>query len=314
MNLYISSFKMKAERIILLLILIILGILMVNILRKESDFSDSERKQFWISKTHSKRKYPVVFAGDSRIYRGISPSEFEKNFENLEAMNLGYSSLGYHLEYLKFLENRLDTNADTSIIIFGISPDSFSKKGFRAESFMREKYERKKEEILVYTYLYPFQKYFLPFDIDRILPGEKKSSGNPNYIQTLHSDGWIESHWLESDTSFYLNWIHNSWKNNSYDEAQTQIFLRKVNEWTTRGIKVAGFRTPATKSVMALEDSLSGFNLGAFRSDFENAGGKWIETEPTRYSTYDGNHLEHGSALKLSSDIALAIKEIYFHH
>ncbi len=311
-NSSIFNFSMKKERSIYLFLLVILGIIMANILRDDADLAEIENKRFWIRKTHSKDQYPILFGGDSRIYRGISPAEFEKELPGMKAINLGYSSLGYNLEYLKFMENRLDRSAEMKIIVLGISPDPFSKKGFRAESFFRERDGRKKEEIIQYLHFYQFNKLFLPFDFESIISGDVKKKSELNYQMTYHPDGWIESHWLKSDTTFYLSWINSSWQNNLYDEVNTAIFLRKVKEWTDNGIKVAAFRTPAVQSVMFLEDSLSGFPVDEFKARLIEAGGDWIDIDPHNYSTYDGNHVEHESALRLSRNLADAIRKLYF--
>lgn len=302
---------MAKERTIYAILLVLIGALLVNLFRDEADMMPFQNKRFWIVKTHSQKQYPVVFGGDSRIYRGISPDAFEDEFPGMTGVNLGYSAMGYHPEYMDFLEKRLDPDADQPLIVLGISAHPFTRKGFQARNFFWEKNGRKKEEIMQYMYFYNLNRLFAPFDIMEVFSGSRKKKADMNLQVTYHFNGWMESHELKPDTTFYNRRYLNAFRDNQFDEVQTEGFLRKIREWRDEGILVVGFRTPASYTLQHLEDSLSGFSVEEFRQEFEACGGYWIEVDPGSYQTYDGNHLEHGSAVKFSRDLADAIRELY---
>ena len=62
--------------------------------------------------------------------------------------------------------------------------------------------------------------------------------------------------------------------------------------------------------MVELEKELSGFNQAEFVDAFKEAGGIWIDIDPTAYDSFDGSHLQSQSALELSRDLALKIYEI----
>jgi len=312
---------MKKERIIYVLLLVIAGAGLVNLLRDEADMLPFENKRYWILKTHSEKKFPVVFGGDSRIYRGISPDDFAAEFKSessenqgrsmpdMSGVNLGYSANGYHPEYMDFLEKRLDMKAEQPVIVLGISAHPFSRIGMKARNYFWEKNGRKKEEIIQYMHFYRLNKLFAPFDIMDLLYGVRQKKSQSNLQLTYHFNGWMESHELKPDTTFYNRRYNNAFTNNLYDSLGTEGFFKRVSEWTGKGITVVGFRTPVSHTLTHLEDSLSGFSVPEFRQQFEAHGGKWVEVDRSKYLTYDGNHLEHESAIRFSRDLAKSVQQ-----
>ncbi len=301
---------MKRERIIYVLLLVAVYVVLVQLIREEPDMVAYKNDKFWITKTFSEKTYPVVFGGDSRVYRGISPAEFEDEFPGMEGVNLGYSSNGYHPEYMKFMHSRLDKSAESPVIALGISPFNFSKRGSRSDHYKQQRNDRKKEEIIQYMYFYNFTRFFQPVDFLKTFGLEKKIDGFWNYRLIYHFDGWMESYYLQPDSLKMLNSYKVTFTDNEYNEESLGMLCRQVRKWTDEGITVVAFRTPATHGVRVLEDSLSGFLINPFISQFQDAGGNWIEVDRTKYNTYDGSHLDHISALQFSRDLAIDIREI----
>jgi hypothetical protein len=119
----------KKERIIYLSVLVLIFVTAITLFRNEKSVLSVENKRYWINKTFSKETFPVVLAGDSLVFRGLSPEAFEEEWPGMSAVNLGYSSNGYHPQYMNFLEERLDKNATYPVIVLGISAHCFSRNG-----------------------------------------------------------------------------------------------------------------------------------------------------------------------------------------
>lgn len=225
-------------------------------------------------------------------------------------VNLGYSSNGFHPEYLDFVESRLNKNAKSPVIVLGISPHNFSKRESASEHFRLERHERKKEEIIQYMYFYKLSRSLAPLNILETFRGKDYQTVAPNYQQIYHFDGWMESFFLQADTMKLVPVFSVTTPNTIYIEDAAGMFIRQVEKWTGDGIKVVSFRTPAGSIITHLEDSLSGFNELFFKEQFIEAGGDWIEFDARRYHTYDGSHLDHESALLFSRDLAGEISKI----
>lgn len=301
---------MRRERTIYALLLLTVFIVFIQLFRDEPDMVDYKKDKFWITKTHSGKTYPIVFGGDSRVYRGISPADFEDEFPSMAGVNLGYSSNGYHPEYMKFMESRLDKSAESPVIALGISPFNFSQRGSRSDHYRSERDRRKKEEIIQSMYFYNFNRSFEPMNILETFSFKKEGIDMPNQQIVYHFDGWMESYNLKPDSTNMLKSYTVTFTDNGYNEESLNMLCRQVNKWTGDGITVVAFRTPSTHAVRVLEDSLSGFLISSFIRQFENAGGNWIEVDRTKYQTYDGSHLDHLSAKQFSRDLAVEVRGI----
>lgn len=301
--------SVKKERILYLLFLVIAASILIQAFKDPATLTSLEVKRYWINKTHAKKEFPVVFGGDSRIYRGISPDAFAAEYPMLSAVNLGYSSNGFHPEYLDFLEERLDEHAENKVIVLGISPHNFTDRGFKSEHYISEKHDRKKEEVLQYLYFYELNRLLAPMQIMEVFRRDEAAK-LPNEQYVYHKNGWMESWFLEPDTTRMWPVFSRTFANNEYNDKNAGVFLRQVREWTAEGIYVIAFRNLASKTVRALEDSLSGMNFELFSESFEKAGGIWLDFERSKYPTYDGSHLDHDAARIFSSDLAIEVNKI----
>src|SRR5687768_2737382 len=87
---------------------------------------DAIRKRFWILKTHGTEQYNLIIYGDSRVYRGVSPLEFEKVIPNTHAINFGYSSASFSSFMLGEVEKKMDHKSNRKVIVLGITPNAIS--------------------------------------------------------------------------------------------------------------------------------------------------------------------------------------------
>jgi len=297
---------MLRGRIPYVLILAVLMALIFHVSRDEMDTEEIRKNRYWVAKSHSVKQYPILFAGDSRMFRGMSPEDFSSEMNGVEAYNYAYWSNGLGRVYLEGLENKLDKEADLKMIVLGVSPHSLTPRAARCEHFIYET-GRSKEQVLQNLYLSRLQEVFAPVQVldlkDKLLGRAKPN----NYRITYHSNGWVESYWLQPDTTYSTQFYQEIFTGNQVSDEVISGLLEYVSRWNSMGIHVAGFRPPTSEAIKSLEQKKSGFDEALFVEQFKAAGGIWIPINNGAYQTFDGNHLEHQSAKRLSSDLGKSI-------
>ncbi len=299
---------MARGRIPYVLLITALLSLPVYFLRDEMDTEEIKMHRYWIGKTHHSKKYPVLFGGDSRTFRGISPDHFAAEFDGYQAYNYAYWSNGMGRVYLEGIGKMVDLESDRKVIVLGVSPHSLTDRAAQCRHYLAEK-QRSKEEVLQHYYLSVFSEYFAPYslrEVRRKLTGKSKPS---NYRISYHQNGWVESFWIKPDTGYSAQFYETIFTDNMVSEEVIGTLLDFVERWTAMGITVAGFRPPTSQTIRKLEKELGGFDEEVFVKLFTGAGGLWIDVRNDFYQTYDGNHLEHQSAMRISGDLGRMIRE-----
>ncbi len=298
-------FRERITYIILLTGLLAVG---VHLVRDEMDTEEIKKNRYWMAKTRDQERYPVLFGGDSRVFRGLSPASFMEVFPELEAYNYGYWSNGWGRLYLDAMEDKLDTAAELKILALGISPHSLTPAAAKC-SHLRYEMKRSKGKKFQSLFGSRAEEVFAPFEVTDLadrLTGRRKPA---NYRITYHPDGWVESYWIKPDTGYSARFYEEIFTGNRVSEEVIAGLLEYVKRWSDRGIVVAGFRPPTSQTIRHLEEERGGFDEAGFVERFEEAGGIWIDLPNDAYRTYDGNHMEHQSARRFSRDLARQIRE-----
>lgn len=302
---------MLKERIPYVLILTVLVALLISNVRDEMDTEEIRKNRYWVAKSHSSKQYPVLFAGDSRVFRGISPAHFSQEIKGYESYNFAYWSNGMGPVYLEGLEKKLDKGSDLKMIVLGVSPHSLTPNAAKCAHYLYET-GRSREQVLQNLYLSPLQEMFAPFRAPDLVNGLLGKSKPVNYRITYHPDGWVESYWLQPDTTYSTRFYEGIFTENQVSEEVIRGFLDFVERWNSMGIYVAGFRPPTSEAIRTLEKGRGGFDEAEFVKQFEAAGGIWIPLDNGAYQTFDGNHLEHESAMRLSAELGRRLAEQIF--
>jgi len=278
-------------------------------LRDEMDTEEIKKHRHWIAKTRNTETYPIVFGGDSRVFRGLSPDHFSAEFNGIESFNYAYWANGYGTAYLEGIEEKIDSAADFRMIVLGLTPHSLTPKTARSEHYNWEK-SRSKEHVLQSLYLSKLQEVFAPYgaiELAEKLTGQTKPN---NYRITYHSNGWVESYWMVPDTSHSARFYKDLFTDDPVSQEVIDGLLDFVTRWTSEGIYVAAYRPPTSHTIRGYEHELGGFDEAGFVEQFQNAGGIWIPVSPDDYQTFDGSHLEHQSAMRLATNLARELKKI----
>jgi len=262
------------ERTLQSILILVVGIWAANTIRPaDSRFEQTQYKRFWIQKTHNTSTFNLLICGDSRVYRGVSSAVVAKEAGNeYRGFNFGYSSGSYSGFMLDQIEKRLDMQANSKVIILGISPYSLTPKA-ALDEHIREELARKKEEIFEYKYLVPIKRIFEPFTLHQLFrdrDGDETVVNNfPIYHQEFYSrQGWVASWRTPSDSTAALSEYVRDFTNNKVNHETVDSLLNRVSFWVKSGIKVFAFRPPTTNPAPAAgpaqKDNASG-RLGCCR-------------------------------------------------
>jgi len=299
---------MPKRRIPYVILLVALLSLLIYHTRDEMDTEELRKQQYWMAKGRNTNTYPLVFGGDSRVFRGLSPRHFSSEFNDIAAYNYAYWSNGFGTDYLEGLESKVDTTAPVKMIILGLSPHSLTRKASRSAHYQDVK-NRSGDRRVLSAGKNRINEVFFPFkalDLTAKLSGRAKPS---NVRITYHSDGWVETYWIVPDTSHAAQFYKDIFKDNPVDAEVIENLLDFVGRWTRMGIHVVAFRPPTSHTLVTYENEDGGFKEEGFIKEFSAAGGIWIPLDTDAYQTYDGSHLEHHSAIRLSTDLARRIRE-----
>ncbi|MDA3881046.1 MAG: hypothetical protein PF436_11720 [Prolixibacteraceae bacterium] len=264
-------------------------------------------KDFWINKTHNSRRFSLVVAGDSRIYRSVSPGEMEKVLEGYRGFNVGYSSAGFANSMFGKIEKHIDFDARKPIVVLGVSPWSLTSDAGE-NKHMAGELNRKKEELIQAKYFSSVNNFFAPYSLKEVFDKVKKRNYKKGNEYRYTAKGWVASNTDMPNPQMALGHVEANYTGNQMNQEQLQQLAEKISFWEQKGAEVFAFRPPSTRAMEMMEDSLSGYNEQYVAEVLENAGAVWFKFDVENYFSYDGSHLDESSAIRLSHELALKIR------
>jgi hypothetical protein len=130
------------------------------------------------------------------------------------------------------------------------------------------------------------------------------------FYQEFHDDGWMATWTVPAEPSREVARYRGIFSGTQVSTELIEALVEQTVRWTQQGVFAIGFRPPTTDAMQALEDKLSGFDENGFIRLFEGAGGRWIRIPSGLYESYDGSHLDKESAIGLSKDLAVSIRQV----
>jgi len=296
----------KHKLILFLPISIVFGALLKLVL-PIPNLNDAYRDYCWVKKTHSTEQFNVLAVGDSRIYKGVNPIYLVDEKSEINAANLGYSSAGYSKEYLSFVSRRLKDKG-SRVILFGITPYSFTPEALKNEHY-HSFYDKNKKEVYKMLYLSGYLKTFPRYSPGEIWDYFSEAPVTHLYFHDFKENGWVKSFKFPFDSTAGLIPYRKNFVDNTSDDTAVEEYLNWVKKMSDKDVEIIGFRPPSTLAMEQLEDSLSGFNYSSFISEFKQNGGVWLTFSLKDYVSYDGSHLHYESANKFSKNLGLKIEK-----
>ena len=302
--------KNYRKRIIAAIATAPLMIALVGILRPAPASSTVEKDRFWAEKVHTHRRFNLILAGDSRIYRGFDPQTLEKKLRpyEIEALNFGFSAGGLNSVIYREIDEKLAPASDLRIVVLGVSPMSLTPLTRKNEHYLQEK-NRAFDEVFLRRFIYPRLTFFEPISpigLINSFRGEEKRTG---YIESFETGGWVASNKIPPDPEDALDEYRREFEGNAISEASIEELMQQIRQWRRQGVLVYALRMPSTEKMEILENEMSGYNEEEIRRQVEAAGGEWLAVANRfDYYSYDGSHLEKESARKISGEVAELIK------
>lgn len=270
---------------------------------------DVKSEFFWSRKTFASPVYDVVLMGDSRVYRGLSPEAMKPHLPGLKILNFGYSNGGLNPVMFDAAERKLAENDNPKVIVLGISANTITAYSADNQQFLQE-LNRPREQLLERLYLNRLRQLFpstSPLELLQLLVEKEDSSF---YRHTYFRSGYVASEKFPIDTTEAIPLYTDDFTNYKVEDKFLEPLFRQVREWSNKGISVVAFRPPVSQPMRNLEDTLGEFDEGKLKNGIVQAGGHWIDLNPSNYKTYDGSHLMVESAQKLSVKVAKSINNV----
>ena len=277
------------------------------LLPKDSELYLSQR--FWITKTFAPARYNVIVMGDSRVYRGVSPAIMEKELKEFKVLNFAYSNGGLNPEMFSAAENKLNETSRFKVIVLGISANTVTGYSRDNRQYLQE-LSRTREQRFEAIYLNSVKYWFSPTLPEKLLDELKNKQTDAFYTNKYFMNGYVASIKFPIDTTEAILSYQKDFNQYKVENKYLDELYFQVKRWTNQNIIVFGFRPPVSLPMRQLEDSLGRYNEEQIRTEFEKAGGHWIDLNPNLYKTYDGSHVTIESARKLSIKIASEIEKL----
>ena len=267
------------------------------------------RDQFWTQKTFASNRYDVVLMGDSRTYRGLSPAVMEEALPGMKVLNFGYSNGGLNPVMFEAALEKLSANSANKVIVMGVSPNCITGYSQKNDQYLQVK-NGPREDIFEKLYLNKVLYYFSPVSPEEIKEKLIQKATDSYYTNEYFSNGYVLSEKFPADSTEAIQSYISDYTNFKVEEQYVDILTEQVAEWSSKGIKVIGFRPPTTFAMRAVEDTLGHYNESLIKEKFCKAGGYWIDLYPGNFKTYDGSHLEKNSAILLSETVSKEIAKV----
>lgn len=298
-----STEKLFKTKIFTLIFCSILLFTIYKIILPKLPSSNMLNEAFWSKKVTNKNKYDIVFIGDSRIYRGISPREIELELKGLKIYNFGFSSAGIDSLILDKGINLLNEDGKKQVYL-GISVNSFLK-----ESLMNEHLKSwiKKDEKDLWIKSNIYEKLSL-FDSYKISDFFKIIQKDLYYEKFDLEKGFVFSNRTKVGDKLAIEAYENHFKKEFFDTTQVNLVMKEIVKFQQKGIGFKAIVMPISKGLSDAEDKYFGKEKLWLYSKFKSFGVEIIEFNYQEYQTFDGSHLKGESAIILSENLAKSIK------
>lgn len=253
--------------------------------------------EFWARKVAWREVADIVVAGDSRVYRGVSPSVMAESLPNREIRNFGFSAAGLSATYLDAASRVLKHDVGGTILL-GVTPACLTEKSRANNGFLQ--WSRSPDtSLFMSTTFGDLYRRLRPIGLRQLSVVLRGLSGR--YYEDYWVDGWVASRKEPVDIAVGVRAYRRTLPATRISEDSVTDLVEFVEREVDRGRQVIAFRPPVAPAMLEVEAGLSGLDFEDIRARTRSAGATWL-TPPTslELSTYDGSHLDEGSAIRLS--------------
>lgn len=243
----------------------------------------SELEAFWDRKVDYHDVYDVILLGDSQTAMNLNPSLFATQL-NKTVFNLGFYDNNYTRKYLASADRYLKKKKGAKVI-FNLTM-TMLKRNLQSKNF--DKYYQKFHKKNIFKSFFEgvdIQNYF---NLQDFLDGIKKDYSKDGQVKVFTDKKYVLDPKLKTinETDDLTPVINN--------------LTEMIAKWKSQGVEVYFFTL-----YMEAERDLKVPKLPKFMiRKLERAGAKYLRVKSWDYKTYDGIHLNHVEADKLSRNLA----------
>lgn len=301
------------------LMLAVVFIILISSQRSDDIFAREgiPDKEFWKMKQRWGGAADIVFAGASRIGRGLDPSEFEKVFHGSTVLNYFFNNNIYSNQYFERLASVFKKESKQKILVLAAFPPLFAGRAEAwGNAFLQTLQEAGKKEpqsvFQIFGRMANQKRDFLlyncrPFTLTLI----KTERAHKEYLVN-HMNGWTEAYHIpyfsKSRRDNALKVIKKLCQQSVSPEKLLDNLDKHIKNWKAEGIKVFFFRPPTCDATVQIEDNVCLLDMEVFKARILESGAHWIDVDNV-YHSYDCLHLMNSAAKDLSRDFALLLKE-----
>jgi len=269
------------------------------------------RYQFWLDKILTEGHHRVVFAGDSRVFRGIAPEEVARTsgIPTREIVNFGFSGTGYGKQYMERVGELLGPG---SIAVLGVHPGSFVDPALQDSAFlgyerawgrMRHDWFQRAKHVIERT----LAAVVGSPELDSLDERQIRELWNPaNYrrrYQHFSLSGWVATRGRPVNRHFYDEHFHERLRAHTVRPEALEEFLAWIETLRSRDVQVYALRMPVAPNLLAVELADGSVDWARFRDRVARSGARWIDPPADSFDTYDGSHLVSEDARRFSADL-----------
>lgn len=242
----------------------------------------------------------TVFAGDSRILRGVSPEHALG--AGASGLNFAFAGAGLGAQYLAGVDRVMDHARPGDQVVLGVTPHSLTPAAVQDNEFA-ELARVRPIELRLRGWLGDVLIATRPWGLSEIRTAVLGGPRGPRWQVHFHEDGWAETRREPEDPGEALAAYRERFRENQVSDRVITELEEAIRRWSDRGVRVVCFRPPSTDAMEQLEDELAGFDEEAVAARVRQAGGRWWSEVSNRYPSYDGSHLRADGAIDFSRDL-----------
>ena len=274
---------------------------------------------YWRMKLAWKNGADLVIVGDSTVYRGLNPQEFENAGVATRALNFGFSSAALSSEYLFDAASKMERGSTQKYLIVGVTHWALTPAARKLNGYQNAQLEESKSRVPI-AWVIAFDSALVqmkPIQIELIFGASRESSTvlratATEYIQNYHMSGWVDSDYVHPDPTRGLATRREDFKDGNTVQValieEARCALQKIQDLD--GVQVILVPMRSHLSIDLLSDELGGIRLEDLTKGLCPSNGIIFDALLREDDSYDGVHLNGGAANRLSESLAEQIKSM----
>ena len=273
-----------------------------------------DKQSFWLNKTYPNQVFDAVMVGDSRLYRGFSPTQIEAKLSGISLHNFGYSSARLTPDLLDAATTHIDPKSSSPIVLIAVTAHSLTQPKQGGDNPHYDGFAQRNRATIwlsqrsswVSRTAWPA---WIDDPTDRLLMA-RQGAGSVHYRETFDARGFVASSTLPQDPKRALASYRQLLKESPVQNQRLKALAEWVQQKVAMGVSVVAFVPPRPPAMREVERQVGGWSKADVKDQLKVAGADWIDLKWEGLSSYDGSHLDEESAQIASKRLGIALEKI----